>query len=482
MTRSILSVLIAALCVLVTAKVQADTRVTVHDFYGPYAERVRDDVVNLLERQPGITIVSQAQVESTAERLGVDPSSSEGRVALGRELQLSAWMTGLIKRRSGTLKLTLVVFDGAQHTLVGRTRVSGSNPYKLSAEIKDHLWRKSRYAILFAGPKTVGAVVASGPDTRPEKPLDTTEPPATGGDATPAASSDETMTASSEGSSEASSESETVQATDSESPRDASDKLASASNLDSVDDDYADAPEPKAGRGEALRAFLGLGSPYRNLAYSGAITPSLGDYQLSGAPMFDLNVAFHPARPFTDGWASWLGLDVRAQAALSTPTRDRNGNKFSSNYAAYHVGLRARMPLGKHYVSAFSGYAMNRFAVSTENKALSAPTPSVDYRMIRSGAGAELALSDAVMLGLDAAWLNFLSVGEIGKWFPRASAGGLEVAASATYGLTQNIYARFAASYQRTFFDFNPRPNDEYAARGATDQYLAMSLGAGIKL
>src|SRR5215471_4278620 len=117
MTRSMFIALTAMLCTLITSQAQADTRVTVHDFYGPYAERVRDDVVNLLERQSGITIVSQAQVENLAERLGIDPSSVEGRIALGRELQLSAWMTGVVKRQSGKLNLTVVVYDGAQHSL-----------------------------------------------------------------------------------------------------------------------------------------------------------------------------------------------------------------------------------------------------------------------------------------------------------------------------------------------------------------------------
>ena len=171
MTRNILILITAVFCTLAASVARADTRVTVHDFYGPYADRVRDDIVNLLERQSGITIVSQAQVESTAEKLGVDPSSAEGRIALGRELQLSAWMTGVVKKRSGKLKLTVVVFDGAQHSLVGRTRLSGKTASKLSAEIKDHLWRKSRYAIMFAtAPKGVGlAAGEGGTETAPSK-------------------------------------------------------------------------------------------------------------------------------------------------------------------------------------------------------------------------------------------------------------------------------------------------------------------------
>jgi hypothetical protein len=253
--------------------------------------------------------------------------------------------------------------------------------------------------------------------------------------------------------------------------------LASASDLD---DEYGD--EPRQRTHDAFRASIGVGSPFRNLAYSSPVTPSLGDYTMSGAPMLDLNVAFYPARPFTEGVASWFGLDIRGALALSTPTTDRDGNKFASRYDSYHFGLRARVPIGAHYVSAFSGYAMNRFSITSENKDISVPAPSVDYRMIRTGAGGEFALSDSFTLGLDAAFLSFLSVGDIGRWFPRAQAAGLEFAASASYNLTQGMFARFGASYQRTFFDFNGQPNDAYRAQGATDQFLSISVGAGVRL
>jgi hypothetical protein len=267
----------------------------------------------------------------------------------------------------------------------------------------------------------------------------------------------------------------------------AADKAAdSASSSDGAlasadsDDDYGD--EPRHRKYDAFSASMGVGSPFRNLAYSSPITSSLGNYTMSGAPMLDLNVAFYPARPFTDGVASWFGLDVRGALSLSTPTTDRDGNKFNSRYDSYHFGLRARMPLGNHYISAFSGYAMSRFAISSTNKDISTPTPSVDYRMLRTGAGGEFALSDSFTLGLDAAFLSFLSVGDIGKWFPRAQAAGLEVAATASYNLTQGVFARFGAAYQRTFFDFNGQPDDTYRAQGATDQYLSVSIGAGVRL
>jgi hypothetical protein len=430
MIRTTVAVMTAVVSLLASSLVRADARVTVHDFYGPNASRVRDDVVNLLERQSGVTIISKGQIENTAEKLGVDPYSPEGRIAVGKALQLSAWMTGVVKKRGGKLKLTVAVFDGANHTLVARTRLSATTRSRLGQAIDRALWRKSRYAIMRAAMPSEAAKVEDS----------TTEAAASPPEPVPAAS-------------------------------DAADEVDEG-------EDVASRTRP----GESLRAFLGLGSPYRNLAYSTPITSSLGDYQLSGAPMLDLNVVYFPARAFTRGFASWLGLEARGQITLAAPTVDRDGNQFKSRYDSYHFGLRARVPVAAHYISGFAGYAMNRFAVTSDDADASAPTPSVDYRMVRMGAGTELALSDTLLLGLDGAWLHFLEVGDIGKWFPRATGAGLELAASATYSLTQGVFARAGVSYQRAFFDFNPRPGDRYAAGGATDQYLSVSVGAGIQL
>jgi len=431
MTRNTVIFFIAALCMFVATHARADTRVTVHDFQGPSAARVRDDVVNLLERQSGVTIVSKGQIESAARKLGVDRTSSDGRQALARELKLSAWMTGVVQRRNGKLRLTVEVYDGAQHVRVGRAQVIGSNAGRLSAAIRDRLWRQSRRAIMEASapePSTVGGAGKNG-----------------GASFQP-------------------------------------DMVLTQSDVDSTRDGLDTEQEARTSHDSTLRTFVGIGSPYRSLAYNQPITSSLGDYRLSGAPMADIQFAFFPARAATAAWPSWFGIDARAQITLNAATLDRDGNQFKSRYDAFHLGLRARVPLGAHSVSAFSGYAMSRFAISPQDGRVSSPTPSVDYRSIRSGLGGELALGDAWLLGLDAAWLSFLSVGDIGQWFPRASAGGLEVAMFGTFRMTRGTFARVAATYQRTFFDFHSRPGDEFIAGGATDESLALSLGMGVSL
>jgi hypothetical protein len=422
MTR-MLMLWIASVTLLTALPARADTRVTVHDFYGPSAARVREEVVAVLEKK-GLTVVNAAEVENAAAKLGVDRFSENGRQAVAKELGLAGWMTGLLQRRKGKLTLTLVVYDSAQRGRMARTKFVASNTRQLSDAVKGRLWDRTGRALLEletpAGAAPERVEVAAAPSRS---------------------------------------------STRDEAPRSA-----------------AGAGERDPARGEGLRVFAGVGSPYRSLSYQDPITASLGDYRLNAAPVGDVYVSFFPGRFANAGPLSWFGIEGRGQFGLNSPTLNQDGNTFKSRYDSVYGGVRARIPFGAHHVSAFSGYSMSRFAIRAEQDGVTPPTPSVNYRSIRSGLGAELALSDSMRIGLDAAFLNFLSVGDIAKWFPRATAAGVELSLASTYRMTSNVFMRMAAVYSRAFFDFHAQPGDKYIAGGALDQTLAVALGLGVQL
>jgi hypothetical protein len=417
-----LMLFLASVMQLAASPARADTRVTVHDFYGPNAARMREQVVAVLEDK-GLKVVDTPELERAAAKLKVDRFSPDGRQALAKELGLAAWMTGMLQKKKGKLTLTLVVYDGGQRGRVARTRFVASNARQLSDAVKGRLWDRTGTA------------------------LSELEPPA--GASNPQLE---------------------VAAADS-GRRDRAPRTAAESDSDR-----------DAARGEALRLFVGVGSPFRSLSYEDPLTAGLGDYRLNAAPVADLAVSFFPGRFATKGPLSWFGIEARGQFGLSSPAFNQGGNEFRTRYDALHASVRARVPLGAHHVSLFSGYSLSRFAIKSEADGVSAPTPSVDYRSIRSGVGAELALSDSMRVALDAAWLNFLSVGEIARWFPRATAGGIELSLASTYRVTGNMFMRAAAVYSRAFFDFNVQPGDKYIAGGALDQSLALALGVGMQL
>lgn len=450
MTRNLSLTLAVVLYTFMASPAWAEPRVTVHDFYGPDGPRLRGQVARVLERQDDLTVVSQHEIDKTARRLGVDPFSPEGRKALARELQLSAWLTGAVKKSAGKMTLTVIVYDGAEHARVGRTVLVAHSTSSLKRAVKKDLWRKSKDALFLA--------LAPLPSGR--APIE-----------------EEAMAAA---------ESNTERKVSPYMPKAPKPTLTAVSSAPRVAADAHDdrmlPPTMRKDRADTMRAVIGFGSPYRALSYSDPITTSLGDYQLGGAPMLDLAAEYYPAHAVTDSWASWLGLDVAAAVAFGASTTDREGNRYKSRYDAYRVGLKGRVPVGRHFISAFSGYAISRLSVTSENKGIQAPTPNVDYRMIRSGLGAEFALSDSLAFGTELAYLYIMSVGEIGQWFPRTTVGGVELGLNATYALSGRFFARASAVYQRTFFDFHSRPADQRVAGGAADQVVRMSVGAGMSL
>jgi len=413
---------IASVMLLAASPARADKRVTVHDFYGPSAARVREQVVAVLEDK-GLEVVDTTELERAAAKLKVDRFSPDGRQALARELGLAAWMTGMLQKKRGKLTLTLVVYDGGQRERLARTRFVASNARQLSDAVKGRLWDKTGRALL--------ELEAPAGESAPQ--VELAAAPSIIKDSAPRT------------------------AADNENDRDAA-------------------------RGEAFRMFVGVGSPYRSLSYQDAVSSGLGDYRLNAAPVADVAVSFFPGRFAGTSPLSWFGVEARGQFGLSSPTFNQGGSEFKSRYDAIHASLRARLPLGAHHVSLFSGYSLSRFAIESEADGVATPTPSVDYRGIRSGVGTELALSDSMRLALDAAWLNFLSVGEIARWFPRATAAGVELSLAGTYRVTGNIFTRVSAVYSRAFFDFNTERGDKYIAGGALDQSLALALGVGMQL
>jgi hypothetical protein len=471
MTRALTNLLALLLVSFTAAVAQAKSRVTIHEFFGPHASALRAEAEHTLKHQHDVQVISKDEVDAAAHNLGVDVLSPAGRKTMSRELGLSAWVTGIVRKHGKGLRLTVVVYDGAEHASVGRTVLDAGSPKMLQGAVKQKLWLKAKEAIMLAlAPLPSGrgpieepplpegrAPIESSPEATPSD-LPVTPTPPVAELAPPA------------------------RAEPKHDPRgSAPAPEASSSPSSPIYHRDAASASPGRSRSEALRAALAVGSPYRKLSYNDPYSSSLGDYQLAGMPMLDLSIAYYPARSFTQGWASWLGLDLAGQFSLGGgASADREGNEFRARYDAYRFGARVRAPVQKHFVSAFSGYTMQRLSFSSDSQGQDAPTPDIDYRMIRTGAGSELRLTEVLGLALEAAWLHVLSVGEIGKWFPRATAGAFELGIQLSYALGHHMFARLGASYQRMAFDFHARPGDRKIAGGATDQLLTASLGIGV--
>lgn len=421
----------------IAASAKAESLVAVHNFYGPGAEALRDRVAALITNQEGVTVISESEVDRLANVSQSDPFSPEGRKEISRRGQLSAWVTGSLEVYRRKVELTVIVYDGAEHALMGRVVMKARNVAELKVQIKRRLWNELR-SPLFAS-------LAPLPPGR--GPI--------------------------EGVRTASTHAAYMQPADG--------LVVSRFGGEQKNDAEADGKKRRQ-LADPLRFSLGLGSPRRNLRYSDPLSSGLNDYQLGGSVLLDASLQYYPGKHFSQGWPSYFGVDLAAQGAIGASSTDAFHHRYKSHYDAYRVGLRGRLPLGQHFVSAFSGYAITRGSVSTEQSPTAVQTPGVDYRALRSGLGAEFRLVDGVSVGVDAAWLTMLSVGQLGNWFPRATASGFELLFQATYALSEHFFARASGSYRRAVFDFHSRPGDARVAGGATDDVLTFSAGAGMSL
>jgi hypothetical protein len=437
----------------------AESRIAVHDFYGPHAAELRDRVAALLTNQEGVTVAAKSEIDRLASELRADPYSPAGRKLISRPGQLSAWLTGVVEVERHHATLTVIVYDGADHTRMGRVVLEARSVHKLKAQLKHKLWPELRAPILASlSPLPAGrAPIESAP-------TDTSTVAAKQSSPAPAA----------------------VEEVRSASAHSAYMEPAEGLVVSRIGGEERDDSAARARRSrqfaDPLRFSLGFGSPRRNLRYSDPLSSGLNDYQLGGSLLLDAAATYYPAPHVTSAWPSYFGLDLAAQGALGASSTDSFGKRYKSHYDAYRVGMRARVPVGAHFVSAFFGYAMMRGSVAAQQSDSAVRTPGVDYRALRSGLGTEFKLADGVALGVDAAWLTMLSVGELGAWFPRATASGLELALQATYALSEHFFARVSGSYRRAVFDFHPQPGDKRVAGGATDDVLTVSAGAGVSL
>ena len=87
----------------------------------------------------GFLVVGSEQLESSASGLGVSLDSDKGVVAVARELNISAFVSGELSKK----KASLTVRNGADGAVLGDDSFAGPNPKKIAAAVGSTFWRGS---------------------------------------------------------------------------------------------------------------------------------------------------------------------------------------------------------------------------------------------------------------------------------------------------------------------------------------------------
>jgi hypothetical protein len=445
------------------AKPAPKERVVVGSFSGPGAARVRAAVVQALGKSKRYEIVPNDRAEQTAEEIDADLSTDAGRAAVASRLELAGIVSGTIAKRRKQLVLTLEVYGGGSGTMTEERTFRARKPAALVGQVKRRLLAALRRKPL----KLEAPDVAPAPE--PELAVTESEPePEPDGELEPEADEPEA-------------EPESAQAD--------GDDDADEDGAEDEDDDEPDQPSGEdAEHATALELGVGVRFATRSFTYEQPET-HLPEHSVALTPAGQAQLRWYPAAPFSEGFASHLGID--AYGRLMVPVEATDGPSiYETTSRAFGVNLRARIPLWPSELGVHAGWGAHAIEISDSQFGGDPEVPSVAYSFLRLGADARISLSSEFALSLRASYLVLLGFGELAEesWFPDASGGGIEAQLGAAYELAGPLWIEADLGVVRYFLGMNVATVEPSAAaiqrvaEGATDQQLFATLGLSLRL
>lgn len=426
-----------------------DKNVAVLSFDGPRAVKVRDAVVSSVSAE--INVVPTREVQSTADRLGVDLSGSDGRIAVARELEIDAYVEGRVDKAGRNWVLVLSVASGRSGESAEVAELTAKDPKKLAKKAESRAYGELSSAI----------AQSERPEKEEPKPVVAVK------------------------------EREEERPKAKAKPQELEEEPEEAAQQEEEEDD--EAPQDDSDSGEspmALAIELGAGGFSRDYEYRENLS-SLPVYDIAAPPLGWASLQWFPAAHFSDGVAANIGLRAYGQMAfgLSSGLESGSDAEFTTTSTMIEVGVRGRLPLGSLQLGADISYGSHTYKIDSaedDGVELDPGIPSASYGYLKFHIDAALALGDKASLGVGFGLLPLLSLGEIETWFPQA--GGLAMEGDvhfayelfSSFDLVASIGARrYAVTIDPTVEDVN---DNRPIAAGFVDQYIAGQLGLRFRL
>lgn len=439
----------------------ARTRITVLPFKGQMAARAHDAVIDAIDAAGGYEVVSEKEVKRTAESLGADLSSSKGRAAVGRELELSAYVDGSVRKHGAKLEVQLTAYSGQTGDALGTGSVSAKKP-ALQRTLRDQAMDELS--------PLLSQAASAGPAAEPEpEPALKTKP---------------------RREPEAEPEPEPARAAE---PEEEAEKPEAAKPEESPS--AAEEPEPEAEEpedtGEKPKAFefdLGLRMWTRSFEYKDELR-ELAKQSNKVTPTAALALRWYPGAHFSAGAGAHIGIEASGQITYPIDST-RGTDSFRTSGHAFGVGLHGRLPLGKHELGLSLGYGQHVVEIADSDSGVDPGVPSVKYGFLRAGLDARLQLASALGLRVGAAYRLLLGYGELGDdaWFRRVSGGAIEAELALRYTVAGPFALEASFGIWRYGLSLKPEPTDDSVtdfariAGGVTDQSLYGGLAAVLVL
>lgn len=437
-----LVVSVAAVSISPTLVRAQDKRAAVLSFEGPRAAKLRDSVIESIGGE--VTVVPNKEVQGAASRLGADLGSSDGRVAVARELEIDVWIEGRVDKAGRNWVLVLSAASGSSGESAEVGEITAKDPKKLANKVSSKAYGELSSAIAQAErpEKEEAKPVVAEKEEEPEPQLEEEE------------KEPEPVADQAEGEDEA------------------------------LDDSEGELPM-------ALAIEIGAGGFSRDFEYRENLS-SLPVYDIAVPPIGWVGLQWFPVAHFDDGALAHIGLRARGQMAfgLSSGLESGSDQEFSTTSTMLEVGVRGRLPLGGLQLGADISYGSHTYKIDSATDPMGVEVdpgiPSASYGYLRFHIDASLALGDSASIGLGFGLLPLLSLGEIETWFPQAGGLAMEGDVNFAYELFSNFdlvasigARRYAVTIDPTVEDVN---RGEPIAAGFVDQYIAGQLGLRFRL
>ena len=443
------------------ARAAGPKRLGVLTFRGPGEAATRRAVMKAGQTNR-YQVIGGHQINRTAGKLGVKLDSSDGFKAVSKELNISAFVSGEVTSK----KATLTVRSGADGSVSAEAGWSGPNPRGLAAAVARNFWKRLGGAIERGRPPAGSKQSAVAEEESIAPAADEAEP----GNQAQERSSDEGSAPS------------TGDRGKSDRPSgDDHDQPGSETTVSRK----AELDERPGGAGPtALDVAVGPRILTRSLSYNQDIYGRNSRYSLPGAPALALQAELYPAALKMGGQLANLGLtaDLEYLIPVVTTAAPTGNGSYGTDSLAWAVGAKFRLPFGL-FVAA--GYGDQSYSLKPKNGATGIDVPKVDYRYVRGGAGIRYQLAGGVALMGEVAYLQCLSLGQIGQdpFYKNAKGAAFEAGVGVGYRFKPRFEVRAGAELLRFGLDFRQKASDFPAtvntdgttkiAGGAIDQYLS---------
>lgn len=252
------------------------------------------------------------------------------------------------------------------------------------------------------------------------------------------------------------------------------------------DDDAGDDEPADDGEGRPAntygRELLSIAAAFdlggRWFSYNDGVTTNLRDYDVFGAPGFQVGGELYPLAGTDVTVLKDLGITTRFGMALGLSSETAGGDPVSTSWTRFDAGLRLRLRTGGDeapVIGLRGGFGIDSFALEADG-ALADEVPSASYAFIRGGIDGRIPLGPvAITLFFD--YLGAVSAGTVYDRFTGSSIGGIATGGGFVVPVASGFEVRLGAEYGRWFYAFEPVVGDPFVAGGALDEHLHLTLG-----